>query len=118
MDAFEVRLNEMSNELKAIKETLCSLTGGAVRGHSKSTEPEDEDVNEEKEDNELKQWMENEVKLPYYRLLRDHGFEDMESIRYITMDDLKEINVHKLGHRKKILREIAKLNMIKQSEVL
>merc|ERR1711933_717 len=57
-----------------------------------------------------KKWLEDIVKLPeYYQILIDQGFDDLDSIADINNNDLKEMNIDKIGHRKKILKHAQKL---------
>ena len=70
----------------------------------------DEEVKEETEEEKLRKWMENEVKLPrYFDVLKENGFEDMESVLDLTLNEMKEMGIDKMGHRKKIMKHIAKL---------
>ena len=53
-------------------------------------------------------WL-NEIGLSeYYGLFINSGCDDMETILSLTDDDLKELGIHKLGHRKKIMNHIGK----------
>ena len=59
---------------------------------------------------DLKQWMRDVVKLPhYYQLLREDGFDDLESVQDVTEDDLKEMGIDKTSHRRKIMKFVVKL---------
>ena len=70
----------------------------------------DEELKEETEEMKLKKWMEEEVKLPqYFELLKEDGFDDLESVQDVADDDLKAMGIDKTGHRKKILKFVAKL---------
>ena len=56
-------------------------------------------------------WLKDTVKLPkYYGLLIDQGFDDLESVEDLTMDDLKQIGIDKLGHQKRIIKYAQQLN--------
>eukprot|EP01084_Bolivina_argentea_P164979 286730_1 len=62
----------------------------------------------------VKIWLENVVGLPqYYLTLIENGFDDFESIRDINSNDLIEIGIDKLGHRKKIMKYASNLNINK-----
>lgn len=61
-----------------------------------------------KYDQELMDWLTEHKLSCYYDNFKDHGF-DMVSVQAITPDDLNVIDIHKTGHRKKLLSEIAKL---------
>ena len=70
----------------------------------------DEELKEETEEEKLRKWMENEVKLPrYFHVLKENGFEDMESVLDLTLNEMKEMGIDKMGHRKRIMKHIAKL---------
>merc|ERR1712113_955531 len=61
----------------------------------------------------IKIWLTENVRLPiYYDLLINNGYDDMESIRDITDNDLLQIGVDKIGHRKKIIKHAQQI-MIK-----
>ena len=61
----------------------------------------------------MRQWFEKDVGLmEYYKLFIENGFNDLSVVKEIRMEHLKEIGIKKLGHRIKILQEIAKLSSI------
>ena len=50
------------------------------------------------------------MKLPqYFELLIENGFEDMESMRDITVEHLREMGIDKEGHRLKLMKRVATL---------
>ena len=54
--------------------------------------------------------MEDEVKLPqYFELLKEAGFDDLESVQDVTEDDLEAMGINKTGHRRKIIKFVTKL---------
>ena len=53
----------------------------------------------------------------YYKLFVENGLNDMDIICTLTMNELEQIGIKKLGHRKKIKREIDNLNNLKLSEI-
>ena len=62
---------------------------------------------------EFKKWMENTVRLPeYFELLIENGFEDMESMKDMTMEHLREMGIDKMGHRIKLMKGIAALKAV------
>ena len=93
VDIQVTRLNEVS-QVKQVTQPLATLPSLASL-----------DTN-----NALRSWMEYEVKLPYYQLLKDQGFEDLESVQDLTADELKEMGIKKIGHRKKIMKLIRQMN--------
>ena len=40
----------------------------------------------------------------YYDTFIEHGFDDMRFLKDVTNEDLKEIGIDKLGHRKRLLK--------------
>ena len=61
----------------------------------------------------LFEWLQDVVNLSqYYHTFVDNGFEDLNSIMDITMDELKQIGIFKLGHRKKIFKHIQSQNCV------
>eukprot|EP01084_Bolivina_argentea_P033828 62540_1 len=62
-------------------------------------------------ENEVKLWLTNIVKLPaYYSLFEEDGWVELDDVKTLTDDKLKEIGIKKGGHRNKILRKINELN--------
>ena len=67
----------------------------------------DEEVQEQPEAEKLRKWMKDEVKLPrYFNVLRDNGFDNLESLQDLTDWDLKEMGIDKMGHRRRIMRNV------------
>eukprot|EP01084_Bolivina_argentea_P260972 440885_1 len=66
------------------------------------------------ENKNVKQWFQQHFDAVYYNnyytLFMANGLDTMEIITATTMDDLVSIGIKKLGHRKKIMIEINKLN--------
>merc|ERR1712154_315663 len=57
----------------------------------------------------VSKWMTEDVRLPQYiDVFFENGLEDTEVILTLTNDDLKDIGVKILGHRKKIMLHIKK----------
>ena len=56
-------------------------------------------------------WMQNIVKLPQYTdLLINSGYDTMDNIYNISLNDLKQIGINKYGHNIKIFQCVQKLN--------
>ena len=69
-----------------------------------------EDTKRKKERMKIAEWLANIVRLPqYYEMFMDQGFDDFEIIADITLNDLKEMGIDKIGHRKQILKYATKL---------
>lgn len=58
----------------------------------------------------LKDWLGNTVGLSqYYDILEKNGFDDLQSMGLLTMQDLNDIGITKRGHQKKLLFHAAHL---------
>eukprot|EP01084_Bolivina_argentea_P313957 543761_1 len=71
--------------------------------------------NKQKNDVKFEQWFRDNVHLTvnidqYLKMLLDEGIDNFEIAKTITMDELKEIGITKLGHRKTIYLALQKLN--------
>eukprot|EP01083_Nonionella_stella_P008911 25806_1 len=65
---------------------------------------------------EAEEWLCNTVKLPQYLdAFVSNGFELLSDIQEIDNETLKEVGISKLGHQKRLMREIAKLQQKKQN---
>lgn len=53
----------------------------------------------------------------YYQLFIDNGLDDMDIIITLTMDELEQLGIKKIGHRKKIKQEIDNLNNLRISSI-
>ena len=96
IDSLKAALEAQSSEIKQLRKDMMSSQGIQC--------------SQENEASELQKWMENEVKLPqYFELLIENGFEDMESMRDITMEHLREMGMDKIGHRLKLMKSVATL---------
>eukprot|EP01083_Nonionella_stella_P300997 1030386_1 len=62
---------------------------------------------------EIHSWLHNDVKLPeYYSVFVDNGFDNLSFIMDITdADDLTNIGISKIGHQKRILKQIQAKNI-------
>ena len=68
-------------------------------------------VDNQKEAERVRFWMATAVQLPVYsKVLIDNGFDSMHIIKSITMGDLEGLGITKMGHQKKIMEEVGKLN--------
>ena len=66
---------------------------------------------ENKNVSEVSRWLKNVVKLPQYiSLFNENGFDNLEIVKEIRMNDLIALGVDLMGHRIKIVKEIANLN--------
>ena len=60
----------------------------------------------------LRKWLKDTVGLEqYFEALVENGFDDLESVTMITMNELDTLGIiEKMGHKMKLLRYITKLN--------
>ena len=59
----------------------------------------------------FRKWMENTLKLPEYTaLFIENGIENLNVVRMLTVTELNQIGISKIGHRMQILRAISMLN--------
>ena len=57
--------------------------------------------------------MEYKLQLPqYFALLIENGIEDLERVRGITMEHLREMGIDKMGQRMKLMKNIATLKAV------
>ena len=63
------------------------------------------------EHNEVAEWFNDKIPLKTYTKIYldkfiENGFDNMRSIKLLTDNDLKEIGINKLGHRKLIIKAV------------
>ena len=94
------------NQLKAVKQSQHAHKRDDGRFEERK-QSKDTTSNEAIETDRLREWLEIEVNLPQYvHLLKENGFEDIETMKDITMHHLQEIGVRKVGHRVKLLKAV------------
>ena len=77
------------------------------------------ELTEMTEEDKVRVWMKGTVKLEQYtQILIDNGYDNMESIIDITMDDLQQMGVEKIGHKRKIYKNAQKLANINESQAI
>eukprot|EP01084_Bolivina_argentea_P277426 473613_1 len=65
-------------------------------------------VNNEKQRFEF--WIKNELKLPqYYSTFMGNGIENLNVFQMLTVNELNEMNITKIGHKMQILHAVAEL---------
>ena len=63
------------------------------------------------EKEKLRLWLKNVVHLEeYFNLFTKNGFDELDDMKDITINDLNIIGIKKLGHKKKLIKYIQKLN--------
>jgi len=61
--------------------------------------------------NGLHEWLQNIDMLEYFGLFAEHGFDSqMQGLKTLSKEDLKEMGIHKIADRNLILEHIAKNN--------
>ena len=113
-DQIEKRLQSMQNEILSLKSTLQSQTSEILKAINMQRNDrmtvKEAHCNPENNGSELREWIENKVKLPQYLdLLIENGFEDLETLQDITMEHLREMGIDKIGHRIKLMKAVATL---------
>jgi len=74
-------------------------------------EEEDRKTEEMSEKIKVENWLRHKVRLPeYFALLVNNGYDDLETIGDMDMEDLLHCGVQKDGHRKKMMKYIFALN--------
>eukprot|EP01084_Bolivina_argentea_P133447 235512_1 len=90
-------LSDIKKEMEMMKQNIQNLMD-----RNNSPKPEKE--------NAVNVWLRDVVKLPeYIDLFMQNGMDDMTVIEDITMNELNQIGIDKLGHKMRILKAVAKL---------
>ena len=86
---------------------------------------ESEGLNERRDDavneQQVQRWfpsLGNTYYNDYYRMFIDNGFDEMNLIVTMNDNELQQIGINKIGHRKKILLEIEKLSNKEPTEYI
>ena len=65
---------------------------------------------ETSQEGKVKEWLTETVGLPqYFRILISAGFDDLEAMKDLSLADLAELNILKLGHKKKLIKAAKEL---------
>ena len=108
-ESIEHNVAKCQQRLDYIESTLKLLTSQVDKLSSIQSKHNDNIQNEDK-DKIIFKWLNEIVKLPqYYDILLQNGFDNIEFIKDITKEDLKDIGIAKLGHQKRILKCINEL---------
>ena len=112
IDKYEERFDSIQKRFDSLEGTVMKVLAVVNQLKANSTEAQLSQRARMSEELKLKKWMENKVKLPqYFELLIDNGFEDMESLKNITMEHLREIGIDKIGHRLRLMKSVATLSV-------
>ena len=72
----------------------------------------DNDQEPREDDNEVSVWLNETVKLPEYdNIFKEQGVVDMETLKLLKEDQLKDMGIKKIGHVIRLKRFIDKLNV-------
>ena len=104
----EYELFTMNMKYKLLEKQLKALT-------SINNDNADNQFKEESEEEKIRKWLNNINMSQYFHTFIDSGFDEFDMIADITMDDLNEMNIDKLGHKKKIIKYAQKLNQFGQN---
>ena len=89
------RFDKIMNEIKSMKQNINKLTMN-------------NNINPEQQ--KLKSWLEDKVKLPeYYDIFIENGIEDLSTASLLTMEGIEGMGIDKVGHQMKILSQVVKL---------
>lgn len=59
---------------------------------------------------ELRKWLDDNVGLgQYFHIFMEHGIEDLETVKLLTPEALKQMDIYKVGHQLKLINHIEKL---------
>eukprot|EP01084_Bolivina_argentea_P104478 187069_1 len=98
------RLNELEEQVKKQSVIIKQLKEIKQRDYD---EKESNNFNDVHNGNKIKKWLNDVVKLPQYlHVFIKDGFYDLNDVKLMKNDDLKEIGVNKLAHRLRILQQI------------
>ena len=120
LDLVEITLQRMTTQLQKISmieqqliaysETMNKINGVLQLQQSQNNNDMIHMHNNVADEERVRMWLHNTVKLPqYYQLFIDQGFDDLETISDLTVDDLRSMGIDKLGHQKKLIKHVKKL---------
>eukprot|EP01083_Nonionella_stella_P179696 638793_1 len=96
------RLNKMMNEMKRIKQTMNVLSAN-------------NNLNAEQQ--KVKSWLENKVKLPrYFDNFMNNGIDELCVVALLDKATLKDIGIEVIGHQMKILNHAKQLHQNNPNE--
>eukprot|EP01083_Nonionella_stella_P173499 598666_1 len=104
MQNIQNQMKQLENMQNVQNQMMTNVLSHILQNDDDSEHDDDEDMIPETE--ELRKWFDNVLKLPqYFQIFVDNGFEDLDSISDMTMDDLTQIKITKLGHQKKLSKK-------------
>jgi len=91
-DDLRKRVMKVEKQMAALAQRLNETVGG-IDGNDSSKQ-------------EVQEWLKEKVKLPqYFQVFVQQGFDDLDSIKDVTKDDLNAMGIDKVGHQRKILKQ-------------
>ena len=91
-DDLRKRVMKVEKQMASLSQRLTETVGGGG-GNDESRQ-------------EVQQWLTDKVKLPqYFQVFVQQGFDELESIKDVTKDDLVAMGIDKVGHQRKILKQ-------------
>ena len=106
INIMELRMNEEQNVADDDEFNRINNINGAKMVTQKMVS----DNNITAEQQKLRSWLEDTVRLPqYYEVLIENGIDDLETVALLAEEQLKEIGIVMLGHRVKLLNEMQQL---------
>ena len=116
-DQIKKRLLSIEDEMQSLKSSLELMQSQSSQMLTIVTELREDMMNlkeahrvQEHQELPLREWIENKMGLPqYFELLMDNGFEDLESLKDITMEHLREMGIEEMGHRLKLMKAAYKV---------
>ena len=96
------RIDQIIKEMQSMKQNIAQLSPN---------------INSNPEQQKLKSWLENNVKLPqYYETFVENGIDDLDTVKLLTMETIKGMGIDKIGHQMKILNQVTKLKQNNNGE--
>ena len=90
----------MRKQIQSIQRQLDELK--RMKGNFTSDMDDEKDLNDKER---VEKWLKERVKLPqYFELFIEQGFDDLDSIKDVTKEDLNQMGIDKVGHQRKIIK--------------
>ena len=110
------RFARMEKEISLIRKTInANMRMNHNNGHNQKfirTDNDNQQVIISEQEQELKLWFKNTVKLAdYFDFFIKNGINDLWVVTLLTMDDIKEMKIDKIGHRLQIMYHVKQLKM-------
>eukprot|EP01083_Nonionella_stella_P088232 245753_1 len=114
LNEIKTQMNALQQDVNVLKQQMASKDidiKQMKKQMAKLSRNQQEDEEKEPSKEEMvRMWLKDTVKLPRYAdQFINEGYDDLEMVADMTMDDLINLNIDKRGHRKKILKYANKL---------